>query len=60
MHTCKDMILYCKWKKLVRKCNEIFEVRKTDDGYCCSFNALPLNQTLYVLLDIILIVMKTV
>ena len=47
MHTCEDMILYCLWKGLVRNCRRIFEVRYTDDGLCCSFNTIPLEDYLY-------------
>ena len=30
----------CLWKGRQVNCSEIFHIRKTDNGFCCSFNAL--------------------
>ena len=46
MHTCEKMILACKWQGQIVKCPELFSVRRTDDGYCCSFNTLRQNEQL--------------
>ena len=40
MHKCEDMFLMCLWKGRQVNCSEIFHIRKTDNGFCCSFNAL--------------------
>ena len=29
-----------------RRCSDLFDVRKTDDGFCCSFNTLEQKQNL--------------
>ena len=38
MHTCQDMILMCLWQGDVVDCANFFSVKKTDNGFCCSFN----------------------
>ena len=44
MHTCDDMLLMCLWKGKPIDCSEIFSIHKTDDGFCCSFNALKITD----------------
>ena len=44
MHSCEDMFLMCLWKGRQVNCSEIFHIRKTDNGFCCSFNALNLSE----------------
>lgn len=46
MHTCKDMIIMCLWQGELVNCTDIFEVRRTDNGYCCSFNTLRMSEQL--------------
>ena len=49
MLTCDDMILECYWfGKKYDDCTDLFEVRYTDDGYCCTFNTLPMSEQLLV------------
>ena len=47
MHTCDDMLISCSWHAIIVDCSEIFDVRPTDDGFCCSFNTLPMAEQLY-------------
>ncbi|XP_047107338.1 pickpocket protein 28-like [Schistocerca piceifrons] len=35
---CEEMALQCRWRGKSCKCKELFRRRKTDAGYCCSFN----------------------
>ena len=44
MHSCEDMILMCIWKGKAINCSEIFEIRQTDNGFCCSFNSLKISE----------------
>ena len=44
MPNCTDFIKECQWQGSKEDCNEIFELRKTDDGFCCSFNALRQSE----------------
>ena len=47
MLTCEDMVLECYWfGKKYNDCTDLFDVRYTDDGYCCTFNTLPLSEQL--------------
>ena len=46
MHTCEDMILKCYWFGMKEDCNDLFDVRPTDNGFCCSFNTLPMAEQL--------------
>ncbi|XP_049805714.1 pickpocket protein 28-like [Schistocerca nitens] len=55
---CEEMALHCRWRGKSCKCKELFRRRKTDAGYCCSFNyegvrtnAAGLLSGLTVLLD---------
>ena len=47
MHSCEDMFLMCLWKGKQVKCNDIFSIHKTDNGFCCSFNALNISEMFY-------------
>ncbi|XP_047000737.1 sodium channel protein Nach-like [Schistocerca americana] len=38
--SCDSMLPTCKWKGRTQRCSEIFVLRKTFEGYCCSFNYL--------------------
>ena len=44
MHNCNDMLLMCIWKGEEVDCNDIFSIQKTDNGFCCSFNALKPSE----------------
>ena len=44
MHTCEDMLLMCLWKGKKVNCSDIFSIHKTDEGFCCSFNALKITD----------------
>ena len=44
MHKCEDMFLMCIWKGKKINCSEIFNIRKTDNGFCCSFNTLKVSE----------------
>ncbi len=46
MPACSDFILGCWWQGQVQDCSKIFQVRKTNDGFCCSFNALKQSETI--------------
>ena len=44
MPNCTDFIKECWWQGIPEDCRSIFELRKTDDGFCCSFNALRQSE----------------
>ncbi len=46
MMRCTDMILVCLWQGEYVPCTQLFSVRRTDNGYCCSFNSIKLNEQL--------------
>ena len=47
MLTCEDMILECYWfGQKYDDCTNLFDVRYTDNGYCCTFNTLPMSEQL--------------
>ena len=46
MHRCSDMIVSCHWQGTPHKCSELFDVRRTDDGFCCSFNTMAVDEQL--------------
>lgn len=46
MPNCSDFIRQCWWQGNLEDCDSIFELRKTDDGFCCSFNALRQSETI--------------
>ena len=46
MPTCKEMMIKCFWNRLLTDCSSLFDVRPTDDGFCCSFNTLPMTEQL--------------
>ena len=48
MQTCDRMILECYWYGIKYKCTELFAERPTDNGFCCSFNTLPMSLQLLV------------
>ena len=46
MPSCSEFLLQCWWRGEERKCSDLFDVRKTDEGFCCSFNTLEQKQNL--------------
>lgn len=47
MHRCKDMILVCMWQGSYVPCTQkLFKVRRTDNGFCCSFNTVDWEDQL--------------
>ena len=49
MQSCSKLILACTWQGKTIPCASLFSVRRTDDGYCCSFNTLRMSEQLLVL-----------
>ena len=39
--------LCCRWQGEFRNCSKMFKVKKTDDGYCCSFNTFDVSEVSY-------------
>ncbi|XP_023340883.1 sodium channel protein Nach [Eurytemora carolleeae] len=37
---CERMFLYCKWQGKQVECKDFVQLRKTDSGFCCSFNTI--------------------
>ena len=46
MPNCTEFIQKCWWQGNIEECGSIFELRKTDEGFCCSFNALRQSETI--------------
>jgi amiloride-sensitive sodium channel len=46
MQTCSMMLMTCIWQGKTVPCSELFSVRRTDNGYCCSFNTLRMSEQL--------------
>ena len=46
MQQCRTMIVMCWWQGTKKPCMELFKVRRTDHGFCCSFNAVPIQGQL--------------
>ena len=46
MQTCQSMLMYCKWQGKKRDCKNLFNVIRTDSGFCCAFNAVSQNELL--------------
>eukprot|EP00094_Tigriopus_californicus_P002100 TCALIF_02024-PA protein Name:"Similar to Nach Sodium channel protein Nach (Drosophila melanogaster)" AED:0.08 eAED:0.09 QI:38/0.85/0.37/1/0.28/0.5/8/0/589 len=44
MHSCEDMLLYCEWQGIPKKCDTLFKVSKSDNGFCCSFNIVTTRE----------------
>ncbi|XP_035717973.1 sodium channel protein Nach-like [Vespa mandarinia] len=36
---CRSFVWQCSWNGKDQDCNEIFFLKKTSDGYCCTFNS---------------------
>lgn len=35
---CEEILLHCIWEGEVRPCGDLFQLRATQDGFCCTFN----------------------
>lgn len=35
---CSDLIIKCRWGGEDRNCSEIIQTRRTNEGFCCTFN----------------------
>lgn len=35
---CEQLLVRCRWMGTVKDCSDIFQMRKSMEGYCCSFN----------------------
>ncbi len=50
MHTCQSMIVACSWQGKMFNSTQcvpkLLDVRRTDAGYCCSFNTLKTAEQL--------------
>ena len=46
MPNCTNFITECWWEGENQDCDTIFELRRTDDGFCCSFNAVKRSETI--------------
>ena len=55
MPSCSEFLRRCWWRGELKNCSDLFDVRKTDDGFCCSFNTLDQSQNL----DISLVVQSS-
>ena len=40
------MFLGCYWYGMKYDCSDLFKLRPTDDGFCCSFNTLAMEEQL--------------
>ncbi|TRY77170.1 hypothetical protein TCAL_06883, partial [Tigriopus californicus] len=40
IYSCQSLFQNCKWQGIATLCSDLFEMRKTDLGYCCSFNTV--------------------
>ena len=40
----KDINIY-RWHGEFRNCTDIFKMMKTDDGFCCSFNTIGVEDS---------------
>ena len=38
--SCDEMMKQCSWNGRGVECAKLFDVRRTDSGFCCSFNTL--------------------
>ena len=43
--TCDETLLYCKVMGITRECKEIFQLKKTPNGLCCTldFNKIEIR-----------------
>lgn len=46
MPSCSEYLIKCWWRGELNNCSDLFDIRQTDDGFCCSFNTLDQSQNL--------------
>lgn len=46
MPSCDDFLLRCWWQGKLQDCSALFEVRKSNEGFCCTFNAIKLSESI--------------
>jgi len=45
LQQCNEMIFMCIWQaEILPNCSSYFHIQKTDDGYCCTFNAEKISR----------------
>ncbi|PSN42712.1 hypothetical protein C0J52_14302 [Blattella germanica] len=44
---CEDLLVRCKWLGRHWNCSDLFKLRKTMEGYCCSFNYIRETDEFY-------------
>ncbi|KAH0947138.1 hypothetical protein HN011_007794 [Eciton burchellii] len=49
---CSTILMICKLRGKMRNCSELFEFRKTENGFCCTFNYMRESDDIPVLKDI--------
>lgn len=42
--SCMDLLLVCKWKGRITRCDSLFQDSVTPEGICCSFNHFDLRN----------------
>lgn len=40
---CNEILISCEWSGIKYNCSDLFELRRTAEGYCCSFNYIRTN-----------------
>ena len=40
-----DIFVLIRWHGEFRNCRDLFKMIKTDDGFCCSFNTINIEET---------------
>ena len=51
MMPCNDLLVACQWQGVMKNCEKIFTVAKSDSGYCCSFNLIETDGQMYDLIQ---------
>ena len=51
MMPCNELLVACQWQGVMKNCEKIFTLAKSDSGYCCSFNLIETDGQLYDLIQ---------
>jgi hypothetical protein len=46
MPNCTDLLIKCWWQGSLVNCADVFEIRQTDEGFCCSFNSVRQSKNI--------------
>lgn len=46
-HSCRDMLLYCRYGTKQYRCGHLFRTVLTDEGMCCTFNGVDKRYLLW-------------